>query len=279
MNSLSKSWLSIALRALVIGLLLIWSVVPVSMIVLSSFKPTPDIFTYPPTLLFEPTLEHYRTLWEKWPDFFLTLRNSAIIALCAMALTVFSSALAGYVYSRYRSSALAGSAVFLVAIRLLPPIVITLPLYPVVDFLKLSDSYTLLILLYATFFVSLGTMILKTFIDGIPEELDQAAIIDGASELQILWRIIVPLSAQGAVAASIFVFVYAWNEYLFAFIFTTTRAKTAPVVISEMMASLNGVDWGLLFAAATTQLLPVVTFVVLVQKYLIAGLTAGSVKG
>jgi multiple sugar transport system permease protein len=263
----------------VIGLLLIWSVVPVSMIVLSSFKPTPDIFTYPPTLLFEPTLEHYRTLWEKWPDFFLTLRNSAIIALCAMALTVFSSALAGYVYSRYRGSALAGSAVFLVAIRLLPPIVITLPLYPVVDFLKLSDSYTLLILLYATFFVSLGTMILKTFIDGIPEELDQAAIIDGASELQILWRIIVPLSAQGAVAASIFVFVYAWNEYLFAFIFTTTRAKTAPVVISEMMASLNGVDWGLLFAAATTQLLPVVTFVVLVQKYLIAGLTAGSVKG
>ena len=194
-----------------IGLLLIWSVVPVSMIVLSSFKPTPDIFTYPPTLLFEPTLEHYRTLWEKWPDFFLTLRNSAIIALCAMALTVFSSALAGYVYSRYRSSALAGSAVFLVAgpSALSPPI-ITLPLYPVVDFLKLSDSYTLLILLYATFFVSLGTMILKTFIDGIPEELDQAAIIDGASELQILWRIIVPLSAQGAVAASIFVFVYAW---------------------------------------------------------------------
>ncbi len=196
-----------------------------------------------------------------------------------MVLTVFASALAGYVYSRYRGSALAGSAFFLVAIRLLPPIVITLPLYPVVDFLKLSDSYTLLILLYATFFVSLGTMILKTFIDGIPEELDQAAIIDGASEWQILWRIIAPLSAQGAVAASIFVFVYAWNEYLFAFIFTTTHAKTAPVVISEMMQSLNGVDWGLLFAAASLQLVPVVTFVIVVQKYLIAGLTAGSVKG
>jgi len=167
----------------------------------------------------------------------------------------------------------------MVAIRLLPPIVITLPLYPVADFLRLSDSYTILILLYATFFVSLGSMILKTFIDGIPDELDQAATIDGASEWQVLWRIIVPLSAQGMVAASVFVFVYAWNEYLFAFIFTTTNAKTAPVVISEMMGSLTGVDWGLLFAAASVQLVPVVAFVILVQKYLIAGLTAGSIKG
>jgi multiple sugar transport system permease protein len=256
-----SSRLSVALRVVVVGLLLVWSVVPVVFIVLSSFKPTLEIFVYPPTLFFAPTLEHYRTLWEKWPDFFLTLRNSAIIALSAMVLTVFSSALAGYVYSRYRGTALAGSAFFMVAIRLLPPIVITLPLYPIADFLKLSDSYTLLILLYATFFVSLGTM------------------IDGASELQILWRIIVPLSAQGMVAASIFVFVYAWNEYLFAFIFTTTRAKTAPVVLSEMMGSLNGVDWGLLFAAATLQLVPIVTFVILVQKHLIAGLTVGSVKG
>ncbi|MBI3370482.1 MAG: carbohydrate ABC transporter permease [Betaproteobacteria bacterium] len=269
----------IALRAAVIALVLAWSAAPVFLVVLSSFKPTPEIFVYPPALVFAPTLEHYRTLFEKWPDFIWTLRNSAVIALSATLLMVFSSVLAGYVYSRYRGTALAGSAFFMVAIRLLPPIVITLPLYPVADFLKLSDSYTLLIVLYATFFVSLGSMILKTFIDGIPDELDQAATIDGATELQVLWRIIVPLSAPGMVAASVFVFVYAWNEYLFAFIFTTTRAKTAPVVISEMMGSLTGVDWGLLFAAASVQLVPVVLFVVLVQKYLIAGLTSGSVKG
>lgn len=274
-----ESRLSIAVRTLVIALLLVWSAAPVFLVVFSSFKPTPEIFVYPPTLIFEPTLEHYETLFEKWPDFIWTLRNSAIIAFSATVLTVFSSVLAGYVYSRYRGTALASSAFFMVAIRLLPPIVITLPLYPIADFLKLSDSYTLLIVLYATFFVSLGSMILKTFIDGIPDELDQAATIDGASELQVLWRIIVPLSAQGMVAASVFVFVYAWNEYLFAFIFTTTKAKTAPVVISEMMGSLTGVDWGLLFAAASVQLVPVVVFVILVQKFLIAGLTSGSMKG
>jgi multiple sugar transport system permease protein len=229
---------SLLFRVVVVAFLLVWSAAPVFLVVLSSFKPTPEIFAYPPTLVFEPTLDHYRNLFEKWPDFVWTLRNSAIIALAATALTVVSSVLAGYVYSRYRGRALASSAFFMVAIRLLPPIVITLPLYPVVDFLKFSDSHLLLVLLYATFFVSLGSMILKTFIDGIPDELDQAATIDGASEFQILLRVIVPLAAQGMVAASVFVFVYAWNEYLFAFIFTTTNAKTAQVVISEMMGSL-----------------------------------------
>jgi multiple sugar transport system permease protein len=270
---------SVALRSAVVAFVLIWSAAPVFLVVLSSFKETPEIFAYPPSLVFAPTLEHYRTLFQKWPDFIWTLRNSAVIALAATALTVVASVLAGYVYSRYRARGLAASAMFMVAIRLLPPIVITLPLYPVVSALKLADSHFLMVILYSTFFVSLGSLILKTFIDGIPEELDQAATIDGATEMQLLRWVIVPLSAQGMVAASVFVFVYAWNEYLFAFIFTTTNAKTAPVVISEMMGSLTGVDWGLLFAAASVQLVPVVVFVILVQKFLIAGLTAGSVKG
>ena len=270
---------SVALRSAVVAFVLIWSAAPVFLVVLSSFKETPEIFAYPPSLVFAPTLEHYRTLFQKWPDFIWTLRNSAVIALAATALTVVASVLAGYVYSRYRGRGLAASAMFMVAIRLLPPIVITLPLYPVVSALKLADSHFLMVILYSTFFVSLGSLILKTFIDGIPEELDQAATIDAATEMQLLRWVIVPLSAQGMVAASVFVFVYAWNEYLFAFIFTTTNAKTAPVVISEMMGSLTGVDWGLLFAAASVQLVPVVVFVILVQKFLIAGLTAGSVKG
>ena len=276
---MQESLASRVFRTLVILCLIVWSAVPVCLVVLSSFKPTPEIFSYPPSLIFTPTLEHYANLLERWPDFLHTLRNSLIIALCATLLTVFASTLAGYVYSRYRSTAIGATALFMVAVRLLPPIVITLPLYPVADYLRLSDSLTLLILLYATFFVSLGSMILKTFIDGIPDELDQSAIIDGASEWQVITRIIVPLAAQGMVAASVFVFVYAWNEYLFAFVFTNTHAKTAPVVISEMMSSLTGVDWGVLFAAATLQLVPVVIFVIAVQKFLIAGLTAGAVKG
>jgi multiple sugar transport system permease protein len=259
--------------------ILLWSGAPIAMIVLSSFKPTAEIFRFPPSILFEPTLQHYRTLVEKWPDFFSTLINSAAIALFATILTVASALLAGYVYSRYRGRSVAASALFMVAIRLLPPIVIILPLFPATSLLGLNDTWLILVLLYATFFVSIGSMVLKTYIDSIPRELDEAAVIDGAGELQVLWRLIVPLAAPGMVAAAIFVFVYSWNEYLFAFVFTTSESKTAPIVISEMMGSLTGVDWGLIFAAASVQLVPVTLFVVSLQRFLMAGLTAGSVKG
>jgi multiple sugar transport system permease protein len=267
------------LRGVVLLLVLVWSGVPIVFVVLSSFKPNQQIFTYPPTLLFAPTVEHYRDLLAKWPDFLRTLGNSLAVTIGATLVCVGASLLAGYVYSRVRSRIATASAFYMVGIRLLPPIVVTLPLFPLADQLGLSDTRTVLIILYASFFVSLCTLLLKSFIDTIPEEIDQAARIDGASDLMILLRIILPLSAQGLVAASVFVVVYAWNEYLFAFIFTTTRAKTAPLLLSEMMSSLTGVDWGVLFAAVTVQLVPIAVFVMLVQRFLISGLTAGALKG
>lgn len=268
-----------ALRAVVIGLVLLWSSVPIAFVVLSSFKPNQQIFTYPPTVVFHPTLEHYRDLLAQWPDFLRTLGNSLAVTVGATLVCVSASLLSGYVYSRVHNRLAAASAFYMVGIRLLPPIVVTLPLFPLADYLGLSDTRTLLIILYASFFVSLCTLLLKSFIDGIPEELDQAAYIDGASDVMILLRIILPLSAQGLVAASVFVVVYAWNEYLFAFIFTTSHAKTAPLLLSEMMSSLTGVDWGVLFAAVTVQLVPILLFVVLVQRFLISGLTSGALKG
>jgi multiple sugar transport system permease protein len=120
---------------------------------------------------------------------------------------------------------------------------------------------------------------MRTFIDQIPRELDEAALVDGASRLTILWRVIMPLSAQGMLAVAVFVIVFAWNEFLFAFIFTSTRAKTAPLFIAEMMGSLDAFDWGVLFAASTVQLLPIMLFVLLTQKHLVAGLTGGAIKG
>ncbi len=263
----------------VLAVLYAWSLLPILFIVVSSFKSTSEIFAFPPKVFFQPTFDNYVALVERWPDFLDTLENSAIVALSATALTVCVSVLAGYVLSRYRSPALAVSAIYMIAIRLLPPIVITLPLFPIVGALGLSDTYLLLSLLYAAFFVSLGSLIIKTFMDTIPRELDESATIDGASEWQIVLRIILPLAAQGMVAISVFIFVFAWNDYLFAFIFTTSNAKTAPIIISEMMGSLTGVEWGPLFAAATVQLAPVLIFVILAQRFLVAGLMSGSVKG
>lgn len=261
------------------ALVLAWSLFPIGLVVVSSFKQDRDIFAIPPRLAFQPTLANYAVLWERWGDFFAGLWNSLIITAGATTLSVGASMLAGYAYSRYRGSALSASAFFLIFVRLFPPIIITLPLFPAVNALGLNDTHVVLVVLYATFFVSLGTLVMRAFIDQIPKELDESAMIDGASRRQIIWKIIFPLAAQGMIAVAVFVIVYAWNEFLFAFIFTTARAKTAPLVVAEMIGAVEGVEWGVLFAASTVQLLPVLLFVILSQKHLVAGLTAGALKG
>ncbi len=268
-----------ASKTLAVVAILIWSLFPIMFIVSSSFKPGQEIFAVPPKWIFEPTFQHYVTLWQNWSGFFTGLMNSTIITIGAAVLAVFASTCAGYVYSRYSARWLEASIVGLIAVRLIPPIVVTLPLFPVVNHLGIADTHFVLVVLYATFFVSLGTVLMRTFIDQIPRDLDEAASIDGASRATILWRIIVPLAAPGILAVAVFVIVYAWNEFLFAFVFTATKAKTAPLVISEMIGSIDGVDWGVLFAASTVQLAPVLAFVIIMNRYLVAGLTAGATKG
>ncbi|POR46369.1 carbohydrate ABC transporter permease [Bosea psychrotolerans] len=277
--SKSPSLPRLILKLLGVLVIVAWSVLPIALIAMSSFKSDRDIFSLTSRFSFAPTLANYELLWSRWGDFFFGLWNSFIVTVGATVLAVLVSLLAGFAYSRHASKGLQASAFFLIFIRLIPPIVITLPLFPVVNWLGLNDTHLILIVLYATFFVSLGTIVMRTFIDQIPRELDEAAMIDGASQMQIVWRVILPMAAQGMLAVAVFVIVYAWNEFLFAFIFTTTKAKTAPLVISEMIGAVEGVEWGVLFAASTVQLLPVLAFVILMQKHLVAGLTAGAVKG
>jgi len=275
----ARSATIVALKSLAVVVILCWSLAPIMFMVMASFKPGQDIFAVPPHWSFTPTFQHYAALWAKWQTFFRGLFNSLVVTAGATILVVVASTTAGFAYSRIRTPLLQRSATFLIVVRLLPPIVVTLPLFGVVNVLGLNDTHLILILLYATFFVSLGTILMRTFIDQIPYELDEAAMMDGANRSTILWSIIRPLAKQGMLAVSVFVIVYAWNEFLFAFIFTSNKAKTAPLVISEMMGSLDGVDWGVLFAASTVQLVPILLFVMLMQKHLVAGLTGGAVKG
>jgi len=267
------------LKTIAVLAIVVWSLFPIFFIVVSSFKAGHDIFAVPTKWFFEPTVQHYQKLVSAWPVFFSSLWNSTVITAGATALAVIASTTAGYVYSRYNSRLLNASIVYLIGVRLIPPIVVTLPLFPIVNWLGINDTHFVLIVLYATFFVSLGTVLMRTFIDQIPRELDEAAAIDGASRMTILRKVIVPLATPGIIAVAVFVIVFAWNEFLFAFIFTSTNAKTAPLVVSEMIGSIDGVDWGVLFAASTVQLLPVLLFVVFMNRYLVAGLTAGATKG
>lgn len=269
----------IAMRWILLVLVILWSVVPIVLVVFSSFKLPSRIFEFPPSLIFKPTLVNYTELARQFPEFFSTLVNSLIVTAGAGLLTLLVSVPAAYAYSRYRSRTLTFSAFLMLAVRMFPPIVITLPLYPVIRYLGLNDTHIVLVVLYSTFFVSLSTWVMKAFIDEIPREIDESAKLDGCNVLQLLTHIILPLSRHGLVATAVFVVVFSWKEFLFAFLFTSSNARTAPAVISEMLGSVTGVQWGPLLAAASLQLLPLLVFILLIQRFLVQGLTVGSTKG
>lgn len=256
----------------------VWCGAPIVLVVLSSFKQPAQIFEVPPSLIFAPTLDNYRLLWKQSPEFFRGLASSLTVTIGVTLLALFASLCSGYVYARYRSLALDASAFAVLVVRMMPPIVVTVPLFPIANAFALNDTHLLLVLLYAAFYVSLGTYIMRAFIAQLPVELEEAAAVDGAGLPAILVRIVLPLAVQGLVALALFVIVFAWNEYLFAMIFTTREAKTAPVVIGEMLGTVEGVQWGPIFAATTIQLLPIVALVIALQRFLVAGLTAGAVK-
>ena len=267
------------LKFLALAAFTVWSLGPLLYIFSGSLKQNRDIFAYPPQIFFKPIWQNYVDLFSQWPQFLDSMKSSLIVAGGATLLTVVVCLLAGFAYSRYRGRALSASLFFLLLIRMLPPIVITVPLFPAVNRIGLNDSHLLLVLLYTAFYVSLGTLIVRTFVDQVPKELDEAAAIDGAGPLQVLRLVIAPLVAPGLVAVGIFTFIFAWNEFTFAFIFSSTQARTGPLMISEMLGAIDGIRWGVLFAAVTLQILPVILFVAFFQRYIISGLTAGSVKG
>jgi len=274
-----RRWLEPVSLWILMGLIVLWSTFPIYLIVMASLKDPREIFEFPPRLWGVPTLENYRMLWARWPEFFKSLTNSLYVTGGAALMTLVLSSAAAYAYSRYQGRSLQISAFLMLAIRMFPPLVITIPLFPLLYTVGLIDKHFTLIILYATFFVSLSTWLMKSFIDEVPVQLEEAARIDGCNTFQVLTKITLPLVRQGMAATTIFVAIYAWNEFMFAFLFTSADARTAPLVISEMMGSITGVQWGPLFAAATIQLLPMLLFVWAIQSHLIRGMTAGSVKG
>lgn len=268
-----------ALRTFLLIVVLIWSGLPILLVLMSSVKDPKTIFESPPRFIFRPTLYNFSRLVETRPDFFLALINSLIVTFGATLIVVFSATIAGYAFSRYRSRFFTLSAFSMLAIRLLPPIIATIPLFYVINNMGMQDNHFTLSVIYASFWISLGTWIMKCFVDTIPRELEEAAVVDGASIFQILFFIIIPLTVPGIITISTFSMIYAWKEYLFASIFTSTQARTAPVIIAEMQGALMGVDWGLVFAAVVIQYLPIAIFIFFIQRFIVRGITIGAIKG
>jgi len=273
--SLKNTWqLFVILLTCIIALVFLG---PYIYLLLTSLKPSAEAVSSPPTLWPSKfSLENYFAMFKQLPigKYFL---NSLITAIISMVLSVFIGSLAAYGFSRFSSRV---SNIFLLitlAIRMVPMISIAIPMYMIINDMGLVDTKLALILVYTSINVPFAIWMMIGFFDGISKELDEAARIDGCSRLGAFLCIILPVSLPGLATTAIFTFMLAWNDFLFALLLTSTNTKTATVGISQFLTAYN-LDLGPMTAAAITFSLPVMLFSLLVQRYIVSGMTLGAVK-
>jgi multiple sugar transport system permease protein len=224
------------------------------------------------------TWENYTGLWTE-TRFPTWLRNSLITALVVTAITTVVSSLGGYAVARLRFPGRESVASLILILYLIPPALLFIPLYRVLAELGATNHLASLFLSYPTFTVPFCTWLLIGFFKALPDELEEAALIDGAGRVTAFVRVLLPLAAPGLVASAIFAFTLSWNEFLYALVFITdVKLRTLPVGLSTFITG-DVYGWGYLMAGAVLTTLPVIAAYIYLQKYMVEGLTAGSVKG
>lgn len=251
---------------------------PIYYMITISLKLPKDIYRTPSLLPINATLQNYQELFTKY-EFLLNIRNSFIVAGAATLVSVFISCLAAYslVRLRYRLRDWAGRLILLS--YLTPSSLLFIPLSVIVARLNLGNTMHGLIFVYLTFAAPLSTWLLMGYFRGIPLDLEEQAMVDGATRLQALFRIVLPLAAPGLIAVSVFTFTGAWNELLLALIFITSPEKrTVPVAVSYLITG-DVFRWGLIMAGSVAAAVPVMVLYYLGQRFVVQGLSAGAVKG
>jgi multiple sugar transport system permease protein len=266
---------SLVVYVLALGLLLV-TLFPVLWLVQMSLKVEAEAFQMPPRLLFIPTLENYRALFEG--KFARSFGNSAVVSIATTLLSMALGVPAAYALSRAGFRAEKGIALWILTTRMAPPIAFAIPFFLAYRYAGLIDTLTGLVVIYLTFNLSLVIWMMRTFFDGLPRSLEEAALIDGASPTQAWLRVAMPLAGPGLAATAILCFLFAWNDFFYALVLTRSKAMTAPVAIVNFM-NYEGWEWGKIGAGGTMIMLPVVVFAMLVRRYLLRGLVTGAFKG
>lgn len=274
----SRTLNRIALAALV-ALAIIWSLAPYLWTLFTSFKTERELYQFPVTYLPKvPTIINYVNVFTQNP-FGRFLLNSAIVTVLSTVLCLFIASLAAYAFARLKFRGREPLLVGLLVVAMIPLITLIVPLYILVRNLGLLNTYWGLIAPYVTYSLPVAIFILTAFFREIPPELEEAALIDGCTRLNTLWRIIAPLAAPGFITAGIIVFVYTWNEFLIAMTLTsTTGVRTITVGIALYRGEFT-FPWGVISAAVALATVPIMALILLGQRLVIRGLTAGAVKG
>jgi N,N'-diacetylchitobiose transport system permease protein len=266
-------------------------VFPVFWMISTAFKPDTEIISKTPTWFStSPTLDHFRDAVDSTlhPGFWDAVKNSFIIVGITVVLAIVLAFLAAVALAKYRFSGRRLFIALMIGILMLPAAGLVIPLYVVLARYGLTDqedvfptgALTGVIVTFLTFLLPFAVWTLRGFIMGVPKELEEAAMVDGSSRLGAFFRILLPLVAPGLVATSIFVFITAWNEYIFANVILQSQGNhTLTIWLAAFTGTSTNVDYGALMAASTLTAIPVVIFFLLVQRKIAFGLTAGAVKG
>ena len=259
--------------------LLVVGAFPLFWMLSTALKPSGEIFATPPALVpAHPTLENFQRLFAdtKFVTFF---QNSVVIAAATVLLTLTVASLGAYGLTRYSFRGRDTVAGLILLTYMFAPIMIIIPFYILVKQLGIVNTRLALVLSYTTFCLPFCLWVLRAFFQSIPLELEEAALVDGAHRGKAVWYIVLPLALPGLIAAAIFTFILAWNDFLFALVLITSdELKTLPVGVNDLF-NATIVDWGMIMAAGVMITIPTVLFFAAVQRYLVQGWGAGGVKG
>ena len=253
----------------------VFIMIPIYWIISGAFKQQVDIFQL--KLLFTPTLENFKIIFKSPYNLLDKLFNSTIVAFSTVVVAIPLATIAAYSFSRFRLTGERIMFVMILSTQFVPAVVIVLPFFILFRDLGILDTKLSLVLVNLSLIMPFAIWMIKGFIDGIPLDTEEAALVDGSNRIQVIINVVLPMALPGVITAAIFCFILAWNEFLFAVIITTNKAVTMPVGLSMFHAE-EGVLWHLISAAGIMIMLPMFVLATLIQKHFVQGMTMGAVR-
>lgn len=265
------------LVALATVLLAVWAF-PVLWALLTSFKTERDVLAYPPSIVFTPTLRNYADVLFGSASLLPNLLSSTIVAGVSTVVTLLLAIPAAYALARLELPAKRASGFYVLATQMLPPVGLIIPYYLVLQKAGMLDTYSGLIVIYLTFSLPFAIWLMVSYFEDIPREMEEAALLDRAGRARALWYVILPQVRGGIAVTTIFVFLNAWNEFLFAVVLGGNRVRPVTVAMFNYI-SVEQTLWAKLAAGAMLAMAPVILLGLIAQRHIVKGLTVGAVKG
>ena len=258
---------------------LAFALFPLLWIALTSLKSNRDILEMPPLFVFQPTLEHWQSVWQAY-GFLRFYGNSLIIGTCTAIVVLVVGTLAAYSLARSKSKVRENLAFFILSQRMMPPVAVVLPIYIMLSEIKALDRLETLIMMNVAFNLPLAIWIIRGFIESLQIELEEAAVVDGATWFGAFVRVGLPQIVPGLLSSALLVFIYTMNEFFFALILSGTKARPISVAVQNYLPTgVRGTMFGEAAVASILIMLPCLLFAIIMQRHLVSGISLGALKG